>query len=56
MRLARHTLERGQEHSSTRLLTGVFSVTDLSCHRGPISSRFHTLSNPTKVVGETVCD
>jgi hypothetical protein len=43
-----------RERSSTRLLTGVFSVTDLSCHRGLISSRFHTLSNPTKVVEETV--
>jgi hypothetical protein len=55
-RIARHVLERRQEHSSTRLLTRVFSVTDLSCHRALISSRFHTLSNPTKVVDETVCD
>jgi hypothetical protein len=34
----------------------MFSVTVLSCHRGLISSRFHTLSNPTKVVDETICD
>jgi hypothetical protein len=54
--LARRVLVRGQEHSCTRPLTRMFSVTDLSCHRGLISSRLHTLSNPTKVVDETICD
>jgi hypothetical protein len=49
-------LAQGQERSSTRILARVFSVTDFSYHRGFISSRFHTFSNPTKVVDEAVCD